>query len=499
MGKGRIIATHGEGRYTLEILEDRARAESNRAMAMQRLEELDQRITEAEAEIPALQQAVDDAAQAQDAAIALHQQQLDEDGESDVDLAAFAVAVMEAAANRDRKRIEVGSMKADRLSLQTRIERIDALPPLRQVETWCADYTEDLEGDVATAEVPGEVGQVIIKPGFEGASQWSATTDGSIQPALSGTPAGVFYNLAMLPGWQKWRPTFRIATISNIVNDTCDISLIPAASSQQGLNVNAQGSYSGVPIMYMDCNGAAFESADRVLVAFSGDAEAPVVVGFEKEPRECVAQIWIAFLRDSWAYGETWTEHDEGVYTQLYSPASGQSGVRGAFAGWIDDNANFGNILGGLAAEWAAHCLVASLGANLSYIAPDDSSSIRLHDSGRRDVTELTAQDFEAAVRVAVPDAGPRHRILFLFNNSPPSGITDQGEFNRITAAVQTFVDEHGDEYAGVEARMVVTNNANWPGYGARWVRWLTPEDASVRMSSFSPAAEVDFSFSKTW
>ncbi len=78
-----------------------------------------------------------------------------------------------------------------------------------------------------------------------------------MQPALSGTPASVFYNLAMLPGWQKWRPTFRIATISNIDNDLCDISLDVATSSHQGLNVNAQASYSGVPIMYMECNGAA--------------------------------------------------------------------------------------------------------------------------------------------------------------------------------------------------------------------------------------------------
>ncbi len=99
----------------------------------------------------------------------------------------------------------------------------------------------------------------------------------------------------MLPGWQKWRPTFRIATVSNVNNDLCDISLDMSASSQQGLGVNSQSSYSGVPIMYMDCNGDAFADGDRVLVAFSGNADRPVVVGFEQAPRTCQKIVLVPF------------------------------------------------------------------------------------------------------------------------------------------------------------------------------------------------------------
>lgn len=287
MGKARILSAQGEGLYSIEILEDRTRAESLKQRALQRIDEIDSELTTLEADLEQARQKVDDAAEAQDQAIQQHQDEIAATGESSVDLQAPAQAVLEADAARDAIRTRIGSLNLERLQQQGWIDRVDALPPLRTQQAWCADYTEDLSGEVATAEVPGEAKQVIIKPGFEGANQWSASEDGAMQPALASTPAGVFYNLAMMPGWQKWRPTFRVATISNINEDLCDITLDAATSSQQALNVNAQGSYSGVPIYYMDCNGAAFEDGDRVLVAFSGNTDQPMVVGFESEPKEC--------------------------------------------------------------------------------------------------------------------------------------------------------------------------------------------------------------------
>lgn len=287
MGKGRVLAAHGEGRYTIEVVEDRARAESSRALAQQRLGDLVGITASLEQQRSAAQVTVDQAAADQNQAITQYQQEMQADGLSDIDLAGYAQAVLNAAAVRDRLQVEIRQAEIRQLALQSRIERIEALPPLRQIEAWCADYTEDLAGEVATAEVPGEAKQIVIKPGFTNRAAWLPEVDGALQPALSSTPAGAFYNLAMLPGWQKWRPTFRIATISNINNDLCDITLDAAASSQQDLNVNAQGSYAAVPIMYMDCNADAFEAGDRVLVAFSGNTEQPMVVGFEREPREC--------------------------------------------------------------------------------------------------------------------------------------------------------------------------------------------------------------------
>lgn len=296
MGKARILSAQGEGLYSIEILEDRTRAEAARTTAVQRVAQLDARITDLEASLSGWQEEVDLAAAVQDEEIADYQTALADD---EIDAAAAKEDMLAAAENlqriageRDAIRGHIRAAKAERLTLQARIERIDALPPLRQVSAWCADYVEDLAGEVATAEVPGEIGQVIIQPGFSDGAAWSPSEDGAIQPALSGTPASVFYNLAMMPGWQRWRPNFRIATISNIDNDLCSISLDAATSSQQGLNVNAQGSYAGVPIMYMDCNGDAFEDGDRVLVAFSGNTNQPMVVGFEQEPKECGLEFY---------------------------------------------------------------------------------------------------------------------------------------------------------------------------------------------------------------
>lgn len=286
MGKARILQAHGAGRYTIEIIEARERAEAVKQQALARIQTLQAEIIALEQRIVTAQSAVDQTINEQDAAINQYQQEMSEHGQSGVTLEVYARAVLEAAGRRDALRTEQRS-KALRIAAdQALVARVDSLPPLRQVQAWCADYSEDLSGEVATAEVPGEIGSVIIKPGFEG-NAWSATADGAIQPALASTAAGAFYNLAMMPGWQKWRPTFRTATVVGIDGDTCSITLDAATSSQQGLGVNAQGSYSSVPILYMDCNGGAFDAGDRVLVAFAGNVDGPTVVGFESEPRVC--------------------------------------------------------------------------------------------------------------------------------------------------------------------------------------------------------------------
>lgn len=303
MGKGRIVANLGEGLYTIEILEDRARATTARALAVERIASIDERLLDLEDEVDAAQVKVNAAIADQNEAIAQYREDIETSGSSDVKLGEFAKRVLEAASERDAIRAQAGPLRAERLGLQARIRLIDALPPLRQREAWCADYSLALTGEVATAEVPGEIGQVLVRPGFFDGAAWSASEDGAIQPALAGTPASVFYNLAMMPGWQKWRPTFRIATIDSITEDLCDITLVPATSSQQGLSVNAQATYSDVPIYYMDCNGAAFLVGDRVLVAFSGNTGQPMVVGFETEPRECGLRVLVNTVNEGGAFG----------------------------------------------------------------------------------------------------------------------------------------------------------------------------------------------------
>ncbi|MBT2788041.1 MULTISPECIES: hypothetical protein [unclassified Halomonas] len=298
MGKARILAAHGEGRYTIEIIEARERAEFAKQEAEARIQTLRSETLSLEQRIATAQASANQAAANQDAAINQYQQEMVEQGQSNVDLEEHAQALLEAASQRDALRTEQRSKELRIAADEALVARVNALPPLRQVQAWCADYTEDLSGEVATAEVPGEIGNVIIKPGFEG-NAWSATEDGALQPTQASTPAATFYNLAMLPGWQKWRPTFRSAILTGLDGDNCSITLDAATSSQKGLGVNARASYSNVPILYMNCNGGAFEEGDKVLVAFAGNVEGPTVVGFEQAPKVCCTPEVLAVYRNA--------------------------------------------------------------------------------------------------------------------------------------------------------------------------------------------------------
>jgi len=156
---------------------------------------------------------------------------------------------------------------------------------------WCADYTENLSGEVGMIEIPGEDTYFNIQPGYDGNAVYSATRDGQLETAAAGTPAGVYWNLALMPCWQKYMPTFRYGTITAIDGDTCDVTLDGATSSQQAMDVNQSTTLSGVSIEYMSCNGAAFEVDDEVIVKFTGqDWASPKVVGFKSHPVPC--DLW---------------------------------------------------------------------------------------------------------------------------------------------------------------------------------------------------------------
>lgn len=174
-------------------------------------------------------------------------------------------------------------------ALEKRIEYMTAnMPDNPTITAWCADLTEDLSGDVGTIEVPGERGQVVIQPGYDDNAVYDANRDGQLAPSLNNTFEGLFYNLAMLPGWQKWKPTYRFGTISNLIGDTCDVVLEPAKSSQQSLDVNQTATLTSVPIEYMTCDGSAFSNGDNVVVEFvDQNWSDPKVIGFKDNPVTC--------------------------------------------------------------------------------------------------------------------------------------------------------------------------------------------------------------------
>lgn len=211
------------------------------------------------------------------------------EAEKTANLAKIADLETQITAAADEK--TKNTLKLQKTSLEKRNETLDSIKKSETISAWCADLTEDLSGTVGTIEVPGESQAFNIRPGYEDNAAHNSSRDGQLVPTMAQTPEQSFYNLAMLPGWQKWKPTYRYATINYIdyVSNTANITLSDATSTQQNLNVNAEISYADVDIEYMDCNAAAFESGDDVIVKFVGqDKDSPKIIGFKDNPKPCL-------------------------------------------------------------------------------------------------------------------------------------------------------------------------------------------------------------------
>lgn len=193
-------------------------------------------------------------------------------------------------------------LKAQKLSKEKKVQVLEqAKLPEDEVSAWCADLTEDLSGDVGIIEIDGQTEESrIIQPGYDGSAAYNQSRDGCLQSPYSLTPSGVFVNWAVFPGWQKWRPTYKIGEITSIDEDedTCSVTIAASYSNCQSggiasiLPTNYKDSYDDVPISYMQCDSEAFEVGDNVVVKFLGqDKDSPVVIGFVDNPVECVQRI----------------------------------------------------------------------------------------------------------------------------------------------------------------------------------------------------------------
>jgi predicted transglutaminase-like cysteine proteinase len=136
-------------------------------------------------------------------------------------------------------------------SLQKQVEYIEKnFPADIEVDAYCADYTEDLSGEVGTIDIPGEVTeQVNILPGYGETAAFDAERDGEFWPSIAVGPWTCFLNKCILPGWQKWYPKYRYGWIVpgsiNYDDNTCAVTIQPAFSSQQNLDVNEGDGFGG--------------------------------------------------------------------------------------------------------------------------------------------------------------------------------------------------------------------------------------------------------------
>ncbi|WP_372986922.1 hypothetical protein [Marinobacter sp.] len=179
---------------------------------------------------------------------------------------------------------------AENLSKLKRRNLLEGIPEYRQFEAWCADYSPEMAGEVGLIDINDEGGQgILVQPGYLGGAVYDAARDGGLFPYLAQSGPQIFFNAAILPGVQKWLPRYRVGTITQLTIDGASVDLDPAESSAQGLPINQNQTLENIPVVYMDCNSAAFEEGDRVVVRFTKSG--PLVIGFESEPKACSAKI----------------------------------------------------------------------------------------------------------------------------------------------------------------------------------------------------------------
>ncbi len=179
--------------------------------------------------------------------------------------------------------------KAARIEARNTLETITAWEDPAPEQAWCADLSEDVSGDLASIEVPGEPKHpLIVYPQARGEGAHAPAKHGELMPRQWMTAPQAFFNAAILPGWQRHKPLWRLATIDSIAGDTATVTLDIEESTAQQLPVNEPFIIEGVPIEYMDCNGQAFAEGDRVVVELQGqDWKQPRVIGFESNPAPC--------------------------------------------------------------------------------------------------------------------------------------------------------------------------------------------------------------------
>jgi hypothetical protein len=287
MGVAKIVSGGQDGRYTIELDYGKAQRDAQVAAFTARVGTLTGKLAASQLQINDVQEREDALSLAVAAAWEAYASAPPQTRTTTAITAAIEALGKERAAN-DPLRWKHSALRFDMIAAQRALALWTAFSPVTTRDAWCIDFSEDAEagGYVGTAEIPGEPSLTLIVPS---ARAW-IPTDGQVKARELQSPWQSYFNAAILPGWQKWLPTYRWGTITELDQPSalCNVSLAAASSSALSLGVNQTSVLTGVPIVYMGCNADVFEVGDRVVVKFLfQDWSQPVVIGFLDNPRAC--------------------------------------------------------------------------------------------------------------------------------------------------------------------------------------------------------------------
>jgi len=193
------------------------------------------------------------------------------------------------------------NIKTQKEALQARLDYLHKYDDSEiQTTAWCADYSTDLT--VGTEHGSLEIARewekgINIQPAYENASVYNSTRDGILQYPAANFPVTAFWNWLTLPGFQKYRPIHRYATLTNIDYEfnlgTVTIEAVQSKAQHLPINMVEFQEIHDVPIVYMNCHALAFENGDKVIVRFTDNHDKkfpwrnPEVIGFKDHPKPC--------------------------------------------------------------------------------------------------------------------------------------------------------------------------------------------------------------------
>lgn len=222
-------------------------------------------------------------------------------------------------------KIKESNMRGRYDSLQASLEEAESIVNQKSgqvVELWCADYSlTQRHGDVVgLIELPSsDVRPISIYPNHQGrspgSSAWQAERDGQAQPNGNMTAAGWFINTALNACMAKWRPRYRVGTVTEVfpkqwgVLPRARVTLDPV--TVDGFDVNQADEVTGA-VFYMNTYKVRYiyylsydaelnqyvlkyqehrrkelnvlMVGDRVIIDFGGKTGSPVIIGFYEEP-----------------------------------------------------------------------------------------------------------------------------------------------------------------------------------------------------------------------
>lgn len=291
VGRARITSEQGEGLYSIELDFGSTEINAKIAAIQARIDELINQLVEAEAGLAQAQQDVRAFWESVSIAIQFFRNNPDSETALDTINERTAIALEQQNVVRAWER-EVADRKLEKSQLETEKQTLESEAVVFTGQAWCADYTLEATGDVATIEINGETNQILIAPGAEEPDN----ADGEVRDVLSVSGATAYLNAAILPGWQKFSPTFRVGSLTAIdrASNRGTVSLDAAESSAQSLNINQSASVDG-EFQYLSCNHLAFNVGDEVVVQFvNQDWEQPKIIGFASNPKPCGPErLWI--------------------------------------------------------------------------------------------------------------------------------------------------------------------------------------------------------------